>query len=90
VDGERLARVRDYNAQPVEAALEAFARSRAASMARLRAISERDLDRTASSKASAKSRFEHSSSAGWNTAGHIADMEALRRGGAGRTTASTA
>lgn len=46
VDGARLARERNYNAQPVAPALEAFAASRARSVERLRAIDPADLDRT--------------------------------------------
>jgi len=47
VDGARLARERDYNAQPVTPALETFERSRAASIEWLRGIDERDFERTA-------------------------------------------
>jgi hypothetical protein len=46
VDGARLARERDYNAQPIEPALDAFAASRARSIERLRAIAPADLLRT--------------------------------------------
>jgi DinB family protein len=91
LDGARLARERDYNTQPVAPALEAFAASRAASMALLRAINEGDLDRTAElegvSEVTLRTLLER-----WmeHDAGHIADMEALRRGGTGRTTANAA
>src|ERR1700738_3452168 len=47
VDGARLAIERDYNNQPLAAALEAFANSRSRSIARLRQITDADLDRTA-------------------------------------------
>ena len=46
VDGARLARERNYNAQPVAPALEAFTASRARSIERLRAIAPADLERT--------------------------------------------
>jgi hypothetical protein len=46
VDGAALARERNYNAQPVAPALEAFAASRARSFERLRAIAPADLERT--------------------------------------------
>jgi hypothetical protein len=46
VNGAMLARERNYNAQPVGPALEAFAASRARSIERLRAIEPADLART--------------------------------------------
>ena len=46
VNGAALARERNYNAQPVAPALDAFAASRARSIARLRAIAPADLERT--------------------------------------------
>jgi hypothetical protein len=46
VNGAALARERNYNAQPVAPALNAFAASRARSIARLRAIAPADLERT--------------------------------------------
>ena len=46
VDGARLACERNYNAQPIAPALEAFAASRARSIERLRAIAPADLART--------------------------------------------
>jgi hypothetical protein len=46
VNGAALARERNYNAQPVAPALEAFAASRARSIERLRAIAPADLVRT--------------------------------------------
>jgi len=47
VDGGRLAVERDYNAQPVQPALEDLRRSRQASVERLKACSEADLERKA-------------------------------------------
>src|SRR5436305_8227026 len=47
VDGASLARERNYNVQPVGPALEAFAASRARSIARLRTIAPADFERTA-------------------------------------------
>jgi hypothetical protein len=47
INGAKLAAERDYNAQPLAPALEAFAASRARSVARLRAVNEQDLERTA-------------------------------------------
>ena len=78
VDGARLAKERDYNAQPLTPALEAFAASRARSIARLRGASERDLERTAEMEGVGRVTLgellqrwlEHD-------AGHVAEMEAL-------------
>jgi hypothetical protein len=86
VDAARLARERDYNAQPVGPALDVFARSRATSIARLRSA---DLDRTAELEGVGtvtlrdllQRWIEHD-------AGHIADMEALLRGRSGRSIVS--
>ena len=47
VDGGRLAVVRNYNAQPVPPALEDLRRSREASVERLKACSEAELERKA-------------------------------------------
>jgi len=47
VDGGRLAAERNYNAQPVQPALEDFGRAREASVERLKACSEADLERKA-------------------------------------------
>ena len=46
VNGAKLARERNYNAQPVGPALKAFTASRARSIERLRAIVPADLERT--------------------------------------------
>jgi hypothetical protein len=46
VNGARLARERNYNAQPIAPAFDAFAASRARSIERLRAITRADLART--------------------------------------------
>lgn len=80
VDGGKLAKERNYNAQPVEPALRDFHRSRAISAARLKACEERDLDRAAemegvgtiSLRRLLKLWMEHDQ-------GHIADMTQLRR-----------
>ena len=88
VDGAMLARERDYNNQPLQPALDAFAASRARTMERLRGA---DLDRTA--------EFEGVGSVTlgrllemWmeHDAGHIADIEALLAGRAARSTADAA
>jgi DinB family protein len=47
VDGAKLARERNYNAQPVQPALDDLRVSRAASVARLESCSVQDLDRQA-------------------------------------------
>lgn len=47
VDGGRLRVERNYNAQPIAPALEDFGRSRQASVERLKALSEADLERKA-------------------------------------------
>lgn len=88
VDGARLARERDYNAQPIAPALEAFTRSRQESMERLRSA---DLERTAELEGVGTVTLRDLLDR-WieHDAGHIADMEALRRGGVGRTTATAA
>ena len=78
VDGAKLAKERDYNAQPLGPALEAFAASRARSVARLRALREEDLDRTArlegvgavTLRELLQRWLEHD-------AGHVKEMEAL-------------
>jgi hypothetical protein len=91
VDGAELARQRDYNNQPLEPALRAFAQSRALSIERLGAITPADLDRladfegvgTVTLRRLLELWIEHD-------AGHIADMEALLAGRVGRTTANAA
>jgi hypothetical protein len=78
VDGAKLARERDYNAQPLAPALEAFAASRARSVARLRALREEDFQRTAELEGVGRVTLgellqrwlEHD-------AGHVKEMEAL-------------
>ena len=88
VDGARLARERDYNHQPLMAALEAFAASRARSIVRLR---NADLDRsgelegvgTITLRGLLQRWLDHDT-------GHLADIEALLAGRAGRTTADAA
>ena len=78
VDGARLAKERDYNAQPLAPALEAFAASRARSIARLRAVSERDLERTAEMEGVGPLTLRELLQR-WleHDAGHVAEMEAL-------------
>ena len=78
VDGARLARERDYNAQPLAPALEAFAASRARSIARLRAASERDLERTAEMEGVGAVTLRQLLQR-WleHDAGHVAEMESL-------------
>jgi hypothetical protein len=78
VDGAMLAVERDYNNQPIEPALEAFARSRARSIARLRAA---DLDRIADFEGVGVVTLRRLLEL-WmeHDAGHIADMEALLQG----------
>jgi hypothetical protein len=78
VDGARLARERDYNAQPLAPALEAFAASRARSIARLRAASESDLERTAEMEGVGRVTLRELLQR-WleHDAGHVAEMEAL-------------
>ena len=78
VDGARLAVERDYTAQPVAPALEAFAASRARSIERLRAASEQDLERTAEMEGVGRVTLRELLQR-WleHDAGHIAEMEAL-------------
>lgn len=91
VDGAALARERDYNRQPIATALAAFAASRRASIERLQEIGEAGLDRAAELEGVGPVTLrvlldrwmEHD-------AGHLADMEALLRGSAGRNIASAA
>jgi hypothetical protein len=88
VDGARLARERDYNSQPLMPALDAFAASRARSMARLR---NADLDRTAELEGVGAVTLRDLL-ARWldHDAGHLSDIEALLAGRSGRTTADAA
>lgn len=88
VDGASLARERDYNHQPLIPALEALAASRARSMARLR---NADLDRTGELEGVGTVTL-HELLGRWleHDAGHLADIEALLAGRAGRTTADAA
>ena len=48
IDGEALARERNYNGRPSESALEEFARLRAANVERLQRLAPEDLDRKGS------------------------------------------
>jgi hypothetical protein len=80
VDGGRLRVERNYNAQPVAPALEDLRRAREASMERLKACSEADLERTAELEGVGvitllrllEFWMEHDQS-------HLADMAELRR-----------
>ena len=91
LDGARLAVERDYNNQPLQPALEAFVRSRAASIERLKSATESDLDRTAELEdvgtvtllVLLERWMEHDE-------GHLRDIEALLAGRAARTTADAA
>jgi len=78
VDGARLAVERDYNAQPVAPALEAFAQSRARSIERLRAASDEQLERTAELEGVGRVTLRELLQR-WleHDAGHIAEMESL-------------
>lgn len=88
IDGALLAKERGYNSQSVAMALEVFATSRAASIARLQ---NADLDRTATledvGEVTVRTLLER-----WlaHDAGHLADIEALLAGRAARTTADAA
>ena len=78
VDGARLAVERDYNARPLVPALEAFAASRARSIALLRSASDRDLERTAEMEGVGPVTLRQLLQR-WleHDAGHVAEMEAL-------------
>lgn len=78
VDGAKLARERDYNAQPLAPALEAFAASRARSIARLRAANEEDFERTAELEGVGRVTLRELLQR-WleHDAGHVKEMEAL-------------
>jgi DinB superfamily len=86
VDGGKLALERNYNAQPVEPALAELARSRAASVERLRACSEADLARTAEMQGVGKIDLRRLLEL-WmqHDADHLKDMAELRRAGEGKT-----
>jgi hypothetical protein len=88
VDGARLARERNYNHQPLMPALDAYSASRARSMARLR---NADLDRTGELEGVGTVTLRDLLQR-WldHDAGHLADIEALLAGRAGRTTADAA
>jgi len=78
VDGAKLAAERDYNAQPLAPALEAFAASRARSIARLRAAAEADFERTGEVEGVGRVTLRELLQR-WleHDAGHIKEMEAL-------------
>jgi hypothetical protein len=78
IDGAKLAKERDYNAQPLAPALEAFAASRARSVARLRALREEDFERTAELEGVGRVTLRQLLQR-WleHDAGHVKEMEAL-------------
>ena len=78
VDGARLAAERNYNEQPLAPALEAFAASRARSVARLRTLTDNDLDRTAELEGVGRVTLRDLLQR-WleHDAGHVKEMEAL-------------
>jgi len=78
VNGAKLAAERDYNAQPLAPALEAFAASRARSIARLRALGEQELERTAELEGVGRVTLRELLQR-WleHDAGHVKEMEAL-------------
>jgi hypothetical protein len=91
VDGAALARERDYNSQPVAPALAAFETSRAGSLVLLAEAKDEDLERTGTFEGVGvvtlrqllELWLEHDES-------HVRDMEALRAGRQGRTSADAA
>jgi hypothetical protein len=80
VDGGKLARERNYNAQPVPPALDDLRVSRAASMQRLRDCSAQDLERKAEMQGAGTIDLRRLLEL-WmqHDAGHIADIAELRR-----------
>ena len=78
LDGGKLAVERDYNAQPLAPALEAFAASRARSVERLRGLSEKELERTAELEGVGRLTLRELLQR-WleHDAGHVKEMEAL-------------
>jgi hypothetical protein len=80
VDGRRLARERNYNAQPVQPALDDLRSSRAASLKRLQSCSIQDLDRKAEMQAVGTIDLRRLLEL-WmeHDAGHVRDIAELRR-----------
>lgn len=80
LQGGKLARDRNYNAQPIEPALADLRNSRAASMARLAACNESDLDRTAEMQGVGAIPLRRLLEL-WmeHDAGHVRDIKELRR-----------
>jgi hypothetical protein len=76
LDGARLAEERDYNNQPLEPALDAFAASRARSISRLR---DADLDRSGSFEGVGRVTLRQLLEL-WveHDAGHLKEMQSLR------------
>jgi hypothetical protein len=80
VDGGKLAIERNYNAQPVQPALDDLRSSRAASVARLKSCSDQDLDRQAEMQGIGTVTLRRLLEL-WaeHDAAHIADVAELRR-----------
>ena len=80
VDGARLAKKRNYNAQPIQPALEDLRAARATSVARLKCCSDQDLDRQAEMQGIGTINLRRLLEL-WmeHDAGHLADMAELRR-----------
>lgn len=80
VDGRKLARERDYNAQPVKPALDDLRRSRATSIEKLKGCSPLDLERTAEMQGVGTIELRRLLEL-WieHDRGHIADLAELRR-----------
>ena len=80
LDGGKLAQERNYNALPIEPALVDLARSRAASIERLRTCSDSDLTRTAEMQGVGKIELRRLLEL-WmqHDADHLSDMAELRR-----------
>ena len=78
LDGAKLAAERDYHAQPLVPALEAFAASRARSVARLRALGDAELERTAELEGVGRVTLRELLQR-WleHDAGHVNEMEKL-------------
>jgi len=80
IDGKKLARERNYNAQPVQPALDDLRRSRATSIEKLKACSPLDLERTAEMQGVGTIELRRLLEL-WieHDRGHIADLVELRR-----------
>ena len=80
VDGGKLARERNYNAQPIEPALARLRLARAASVARLKQCSVQDLERKAEMQGVGVITLQHLLEL-WveHDTGHIRDMVEVRK-----------